>query len=125
MKPQMNSEACSPAFRRLERTALVIRNGDNQWRSFWGIQELTGRAGSDQLPKAIAALEARYPEAGTRPLDVCLASNILEVGIDIDRLSLMVVVGQPKTTSTTIKGSLTFNGSSGKAGSRRRRASGS
>lgn len=82
---------------------LVIRNGDNQWRSFWGIQELTGRAGSDQLPKAIASLEAGYPEAGTRPLDVCLASNILEVGIDIDRLSLMVVVGQPKTTSQYIQ----------------------
>jgi hypothetical protein len=82
---------------------VVIRRGDNQWRSFWGIQELTGRAGSDELPKAIAALEAGYPEAGTRPLDVCLASNILEVGIDIDRLSLMVVVGQPKTTSQYIQ----------------------
>ena len=46
--------------------------------------------------QALARLEVSYPNSKPYPIDVCLASNILEVGVDIDRLSLMSVVGQPK-----------------------------
>lgn len=71
-------------------------------RKFYRIRELTGRLRDDEIPLAIADLENKTTGRST-PVDVCLASNIIEVGIDIDRLSLMTVVGQPKTTSQYIQ----------------------
>ena len=76
---------------------------EKKWRKFWGIVELTGRAENEDIPKALARLSVSYPNKKPYPIDVCLASNILEVGVDIDRLSLMSVIGQPKTTSQYIQ----------------------
>ncbi len=68
------------------------------------IRELTSRLQGDEVPKAISALEVPTDSPqGRAAVDVCLASNIIEVGVDIDRLSLMAVVGQPKTTSQYIQ----------------------
>ena len=71
----------------------------------WRIpQELTGRLRSSEVPRAISSLEVSCTSStGKTAIDVCLASNIIEVGIDIDRLSIMAVVGQPKTTSQYIQ----------------------
>ncbi len=65
------------------------------------IMELTSRRRSDEIPKAIEQLEVEYGRQGC--MDICLASNIIEVGIDIDRLGLMTIVGQPKTTAQYIQ----------------------
>ncbi len=86
----------------------VIRNRNGldikSLRSLWNIQELTGRLNSEEVPRAIQELERRVDssEKGS-PVDVCLASNIIEVGIDIGRLSVMAIVGQPKTTAQYIQ----------------------
>lgn len=69
--------------------------------------ELTSRMRGDQIPQYIKLLEktlelnskGKFSEA----VDVCLSSSIIEVGVDIDRLSLMAIVGQPKTTSQYIQ----------------------
>lgn len=65
------------------------------------ILELTGRMRGDEVPLAIEQLSVAASDAAA--VDVSIASNIMEVGIDIDRLSLMTVVGQPKTTSQYIQ----------------------
>lgn len=64
--------------------------------------ELTGRLRSNEVPEAIRDLEVTTDE-DAYPVDVCLASNIIEVGVDIDRLSLLAIVGQPKTTAQYIQ----------------------
>ena len=63
--------------------------------------ELTSRRRSDEIPKAIEELEVTLPSSDC--IDICLASNIIEVGVDIDRLGLMTIVGQPKTTAQYIQ----------------------
>ena len=75
-------------------------------RRLYEVLELTSRLRSDEVPKAIDALEivgGNQPKPGNYPVDACLASNIIEVGIDIDRLSLLAIVGQPKSTSQYIQ----------------------
>lgn len=59
---------------------------------------------SSQIPGMLQELFTAYTgEKGSRPVDVCLATNMIQVGLDVPRLSLMAVVGQPKTTSEYIQ----------------------
>ena len=64
--------------------------------------ELTGRLNSEEVQRAVESLSVSQG-GSERPVDVCLASNIIEVGVDIARLSLLVIVGQPKTTGQYIQ----------------------
>ncbi|MCX5333808.1 helicase-related protein [Streptomyces sp. NBC_00140] len=63
--------------------------------------ELTSRRRSDEIPKAIEQLQRTLPSPDC--IDICLASNIIEVGVDVSRLGLMTIVGQPKTTAQYIQ----------------------
>jgi ATP-dependent helicase YprA (DUF1998 family) len=67
------------------------------------VEELTSRLTQSDIVMMMDRLSTTYSPKASGWLDACLASNIIEVGVDIDRLSLMGVVGQPKTTSTYIQ----------------------
>lgn len=81
----------------------------------WSIEELTSRLSAAQIPERLdqmergfrpedeAARKARTKKAPSRPLDVLLATNMISVGVDVRRLGLMVVAGQPKTTAEYIQ----------------------
>jgi len=68
------------------------------------VEELTSRLSQSEIVGMMDRLSAPYTAAdNSQVIDACLASNIIEVGVDIDRLSLMGVVGQPKTAATYIQ----------------------
>jgi hypothetical protein len=88
---------------------IIDRHGLNYQhiRQLLNWEELTSRVRGDHIPRAIQRLEVPYRKTGDGhsrdTVEACLASNIIEVGVDIDRLSLMAVIGQPKTNSQYIQ----------------------
>lgn len=93
---------CSDIPERLP--ALKSKWGLTQQRWLNNIIELTGRLSNSELPKLLGELEKRFG-ADKYPVDVCLASNIIEVGVDVPRLSLMTIAGQPSGTAKYIQAS--------------------
>lgn len=84
----------------------VLRPGLSQ-RSVRVIEELTSRVSNKDIPKKLDQLEVMFKtdwEKGeTRAIDIVLATNMLSVGVDVRRLGLMVVNGQPKNTAEYIQ----------------------
>jgi hypothetical protein len=95
----------------IERPSLAQRSVNN-------IRELTSRVSSRDIPKYLDDLEvkfkaaldaatgkfaAKWNEGETRAIDVVLATNMLSVGVDVNRLGLMAVNGQPKGTAEYIQ----------------------
>jgi ribosomal protein L24E len=84
------------------------------------LAELTSRMRSEDIPQILDRLEAvfdpeleaqrkdayqkkQWKSAPKKPLDVLLATNMISVGVDVKRLGLMVVAGQPKACAEYIQ----------------------
>ena len=82
------------------------------------VAELTSRMPSSQIPRVLDQLGLTFSHAATEkwkaqrnnnertgppPLDVLLATSMISVGVDVPRLGLMVVAGQPKGSSEYIQ----------------------
>ncbi|MEU9081187.1 helicase-related protein [Streptomyces sp. NPDC048357] len=70
-------------------------------RSVGNYSELTSRVDASDIPARLKQIERRLP--GGDVVDVLLATNMIAVGVDVDRLGLMAVMGQPQTTAEYIQ----------------------
>ncbi|MGY4278036.1 helicase-related protein [Streptomyces sp. M18.1] len=70
-------------------------------RSVANYSELTSRIDASEIPTRLKGIEKRLPDEDT--VDVLLATNMIAVGVDVDRLGLMAVMGQPQTTAEYIQ----------------------
>ena len=67
--------------------------------------ELTSRRTADEIPDVLKQLGIPWtpkPE-GQYPVDILLSTSMISVGVDVGRLGLMVVTGQPKGTAEYIQ----------------------
>ena len=86
------------ARRRIGEKAGLFRDR----RTFSEVVELTSRVSTDKVAEARRRLEAPFHEIDQR-VDCAIATNMISVGLDISRLGLMVVFGQPKTHAEYIQ----------------------
>lgn len=71
------------------------------FRIFYEAEELTSRKTAEEIPNILERLQIPHIEKGNIP--ILLASNMISVGVDVDRLGVMTVISQPKTTSEYIQ----------------------
>lgn len=71
------------------------------------VSELTSRESTDKVSDTKRRLAIGFSEKDKTKerVDVALATNMISVGLDITRLGLMVVLGQPKATAEYIQAS--------------------
>jgi len=108
-------DAIRTRLRHMEKRGLANRKLDT-----YSISELTSRIGATDIPEILDRLGATFDpireeerkkkrKAGEKvasssyPIDTLLATNMISVGVDVPRLGLMVVAGQPKYTSEYIQ----------------------
>lgn len=84
-----------------DRLEMLASQGRGRLRKPTTIIELSSRATSSDIPRYLKELDRSKPDKEV--VDVLLATNMISVGVDIDRLGLMAVMGQPQTTAEYIQ----------------------
>jgi hypothetical protein len=80
----------------------VIATDPSRTREIDNVEELSANVPGRRIPEVLLQLER--PQ-GEDAVDVLPCTNMISVGVDVKRLGVMMVIGQPKTTSEYIQAS--------------------
>ena len=81
----------------------IARRNSKYVRKLYSAKELTSRISSSEVIKTLKELEVKYPD--NYAINILLATNMISVGVDVSRLNIMAIIGQPKLTSEYIQAS--------------------
>lgn len=87
----------------VDRLELISGGASQMRKPDENLIELTSRATASDIPKYLRQLRIGLPDVET--VETLLATNMISVGVDIDRLGTMVIAGQPQGTAEYIQAS--------------------
>ena len=88
---------------RISKEWIPEYSGHESERKIENVRELTSRVNQTRLGEAKKALELNLGSGSC--VDIVATSNMFQVGIDISRLGIMTINGQPKSNSEYIQSS--------------------
>jgi hypothetical protein len=77
--------------------------GEERYVGANGIREVSANLRDSEIPEALHQLNTELP--GRQVLDFVACTNMISVGVDVQRLGLMMINGQPKTVAEYIQAS--------------------
>ncbi|MEZ8927934.1 MULTISPECIES: helicase-related protein [unclassified Vibrio] len=82
----------------------VIANEGAEPRDIQSVEELSANVKGPRIPEILAKLEIEKTSS-EEVVDVLPCTNMISVGVDIGRLGMMLIAGQPKATAEYIQAS--------------------
>jgi hypothetical protein len=79
----------------------IIQPVEDRRRKFDKVEELSANLKGNEVSEALEHLQVEWPSANV--IDALACTNMISVGIDVARLGLMIVKGQPKSTAEYIQ----------------------
>ena len=98
--------------------AVLAKATNSQIRCASQMVEMTSHVPSYRIPEILDQLKQGVCSRSrdSEPIDILLATNMISVGVDVGRLGVMIIAGQPKTTAEYIQASSRVGRPAGAAG---------